>query len=576
MNISHRPPSNKAFSYIRVSSDLQIKGDGLRRQLELSRKYADQHGLELVEDPKLWDPARSGYRGENIASGGLGRFLEGIRTGMVPRGSYLLVESIDRLSRQAPAKALQPFLEVIGAGIVLVTMNPLEVFTEENLDFPRLLMALTIMQRSHEESDIKSHRLRSVWANKRKNLATKKLTGRCPSWLQLTADRQEFEVVEEKAAIVRRIFDEAAAGLGTFSIVRRLNAEGIPTFTGKGAGWQNSTVNKILSGTAVIGTFQPSKMVNGKREPDGESITGYFPRIVPQALFERAQRGRLERKTKPEGEKRGSGGPKGKHFTNLFSKLAVCDYCGKPMHYQNKGKPPKGRSYLVCSSALGNEGCDRTGRWRYDQFEETFLKFVEQLDLASLVSSSEHTNKRNELAFELEAAEGKIKRLDEELRRTVETSMSAPLAEFSSDYLAERIRRTEIELAHTKQQAQQFRHELAVLDQTALTYYKKPDQVAQLIDRIRSSRGDDVYKLRAQIAARLQLLIRELRLTIDPDAQRFEVIFRDGFVMNLFVDPEDPTKFVQKVTGKSPNYELVKADGELVQLPADEETAEGF
>jgi hypothetical protein len=67
-----------------------------------------------------------------------------------------------------------------------------------------------------------------------------------------------------------------------------------------------------------------------------------------------------------------------------------------------------------------------------------------------------------------------------------------------------------------------------------------------------------------------------LRLTIDPDTQRFEVIFRDGNGMNLFVDPEDPTKFVQKVTGKSPNYELVKVDGESVRLPANEETAEGY
>lgn len=78
---------------------------------------------------------------------------------------------------------------------------------------------------------------------------------------------------------------------------------------------------------------------------------------MTQPVFEAAQRSRLERKTKPELDRKGSGGPKGKHFTNLFLKLAVCDYCGKPMHY--------------------------------DQFESTFLSFVEQLDLASLVRSSE-------------------------------------------------------------------------------------------------------------------------------------------------------------------------------------------
>jgi DNA invertase Pin-like site-specific DNA recombinase len=161
MDTSHENSSVKAFSYIRMSTDAQLQGDSLRRQLDASRAYAERHGLQLTE---LKDMGVSGYRGANIASGALGVFLAAIRDGEVPRGSYLLVESIDRLSRQAPAKALQPFLEVINAGIVLVTLNPLEVFTEDNLDFYRLLMALTIMQRSHEESDVKSHRLKSAWA----------------------------------------------------------------------------------------------------------------------------------------------------------------------------------------------------------------------------------------------------------------------------------------------------------------------------------------------------------------------------------------------------------------------------
>jgi hypothetical protein len=30
-----------------MSTELQRKGDSLRRQLDLSRRYADEHGLEL-------------------------------------------------------------------------------------------------------------------------------------------------------------------------------------------------------------------------------------------------------------------------------------------------------------------------------------------------------------------------------------------------------------------------------------------------------------------------------------------------------------------------------------------------
>ncbi|WLB05030.1 recombinase family protein [Bradyrhizobium elkanii] len=554
-----------------MSTDAQLQGDSLRRQLDASRAYAERHGLQLTE---LKDMGVSGYRGANIASGALGVFLAAIRDGEVPRGSYLLVESIDRLSRQAPAKALQPFLEVINAGIVLVTLNPLEVFTEDNLDFYRLLMALTIMQRSHEESDVKSHRLKSAWAAKRTSAGQKKLTARCPSWLRLSSDRSRFEIVEDRAAIVRRIFDEAANGYGTYTIVRRLNADGIPTFMGKG-GWQTSTVNKILSSPAAAGTFQPNRIEGGQRLPEGQSIRGYFPQIVRQEVFESAQRGRLERKTTPNKEtgKKGSGGPKGKHFANLFSKLAVCDYCAEPMHYQNKGQPPKGRSYLVCSNAIRKKGCEMTGRWRYDQFELTFLSFVEQLDLASLVSSSEHSSKRNEVAFQLDAAVGRIKLLEDEQRRAYEIGLK--MADFDSAFIADRIKKTERDLADATKVAEQLRHEISILDQTALTYYRSPDQVAELIERVRAARGGDVYKLRAQIASRLQSLIGELRLTVDPDTQRFEVVFRDGQGMTLFVDPEEPTKFVQKVSGKAPDFDVLSADGSVVQLPADEPALDG-
>lgn len=563
----------KAFSYVRMSTDLQLKGDSLRRQREASRKYAERHGLDLVEDLDLHDIGVSAYKGKNLASGAFGRFLEAVREEKIEKGSYLLVESFDRISRQEPMVALKPFMEIVEAGLVLVTLDDERVFNG-GISFEDLIISIAKMSRANEESARKSDRLSQAWKAKRAVIGQKKLTARCPSWLRLTPDRMGFEVVEDRAAVVRRIFDEAASGIGTFTIVRRLNEEGVPTFMGKG-GWQNSTVNKILSSAAAIGTFQPNRMEGGKRTPDGDPIRNYFPRVVPQPVFEAAQRGRLERKTKPDKEtgKKGSGGSKGKHFTNLFSKLAVCDYCGKPMHYQNKGRPPKGQAYLVCSNALRNIGCEMTGRWRYDQFESTFLSFVEQLDLASLVSSSEHSSKRNEVAFHLDAAVGKVRLLEDEQRKAYEIGLK--MADFDSSFIAERLKKAEIELDAAKKLEKQLRHEIAILDQTALTYYSRPDEVAELIERVRAARGGDVYKLRAQIASRLQSLISELRLTVDPDTQRFEVVFRDGQGMTLFVDPEEPAKFIQKVSGKAPDFEVLSADGIVVQLPANEPALDG-
>ena len=100
-----------AYSYIRMSSGQQIKGDSLRRQLEMSRAWADANSITL--DESLRDIGVSAWKGKNRREGALGRFLEMVERGQIRRGSYLLVESLDRLSRDQVLEALSLFLEII-------------------------------------------------------------------------------------------------------------------------------------------------------------------------------------------------------------------------------------------------------------------------------------------------------------------------------------------------------------------------------------------------------------------------------------------------------------------------------
>ena len=89
----------KAYSYIRFSTPEQEKGDSQRRQLDLSTRYAQENGLELDTTLKLKDLGLSAYHKTNLEKGALGAFLSAISDGRVEPGSYLLVESLDRLSR---------------------------------------------------------------------------------------------------------------------------------------------------------------------------------------------------------------------------------------------------------------------------------------------------------------------------------------------------------------------------------------------------------------------------------------------------------------------------------------------
>ena len=106
----------RAYSYLRFSTPDQSRGDSFRRQADKARKFAAQNDLELSED-SYQDLGVSAYRGRNIVEGQLGKFLEAVESGKIKRGSYLLVESLDRLSREKVRNARDRFEAILDRGI---------------------------------------------------------------------------------------------------------------------------------------------------------------------------------------------------------------------------------------------------------------------------------------------------------------------------------------------------------------------------------------------------------------------------------------------------------------------------
>lgn len=163
------------YSYIRFSTPDQAKGDSLRRQLEASEKFAEKHDIRLDTTLNIRDLGVSGFRGKNRTTGGLSKFIEAVETGRVRRGSFLLVESLDRLSRETINVALELFLNLINRGITVVTLIDQQIFDEKTIrDNPSaLLMSIITMWRAYEESATKSHRVRQSAQNRRQNLEKK-------------------------------------------------------------------------------------------------------------------------------------------------------------------------------------------------------------------------------------------------------------------------------------------------------------------------------------------------------------------------------------------------------------------
>ena len=161
-----------AYSYKRFSSDAQEGNDSIRRQTAAANKYIDDHPeLELVLDTtlSLTDAGVSAYKGKNLKQGALGVFMDAVRDDLIKPGSWLLLESLDRFTRQSVNIAANELLSLINRGIVVVTLHNQTVYREEDFSgtegLVNLLGALIAMQGHHAEQVTKGKRVAAAWKN---------------------------------------------------------------------------------------------------------------------------------------------------------------------------------------------------------------------------------------------------------------------------------------------------------------------------------------------------------------------------------------------------------------------------
>ncbi|MFS8121968.1 recombinase family protein [Rhizobium sp. BR 250] len=449
----------KAYSYIRFSTPEQAQGDSLRRQTAKAEAWARERGLTL--DNSLRDLGVSAYHGANRTTGALRSFLQMVEDGRIERGSYLIVESLDRISREAVMDAVTRLLDLIRAGIIVVTLSDGQEYSEDRLrtDWTPLVFSLIVMARAHEESRIKSDRVSEAWRQKKETARKegKPLTPRCPEWLEVRDGA--FVERPERVALVRRIFQETIEGFGRREIMRRLNVEEVPTFRG-GKGWHTSSIAKVIQSHAVLGEYQPHSGThkNRNRKPDGDPIPNYYPRIIDDETYWRAQNA-------TEGRRQAASGRKGQKGAHILQGLGRCASCGGPMHIQNKGALPKGGIWLACSSNLRKAGCDNGRRIRVERLERDLLTALLHVDVAALASLDDETPK---LLRQIEALKAKL--ADANARRTRLLSVFAKTGD----------EEVEENLVQAALEAKKFKAQLKEQEKAAASRQADPGVIARL------------------------------------------------------------------------------------------------
>ena len=144
----------------------QAEGSSLARQSEYAQRYAADHGYVLDDSLTLRDEGLSAYHQRHIKQGALGVFLRAVDDGLVPEGSVLIIETLDRLSRAEPIVAQALLSQIINAGISVVTASDGKEYSRESLraNPMDLVYSLLVMIRAHEESDTKSRRVNAALA----------------------------------------------------------------------------------------------------------------------------------------------------------------------------------------------------------------------------------------------------------------------------------------------------------------------------------------------------------------------------------------------------------------------------
>ncbi|MDK2606112.1 recombinase family protein [Vibrio vulnificus] len=330
-----------AYAYSRVSLDIQTEGTGLDRQRSMALDWLIKNPNYHLEE-SLVDDGRSAYKGHNLSYGALGEFIQRCERGEIPENSLLLVEAIDRISRRSvdEQRELWRKLKELKINIAVAKFGDKVFRWNDQFELGYDIQLTVMMDLAHQESKQKAERIRAAHA---RNFGVTK-SKMCPYWLRLNDDRSEYVIIEDKAKVVRKIFQMKLDGMGADSIVRALRKEGIKTSSGR---WFNvGTVRKYLKNERVMGWLRKSSTVytddgRTERQPTNQVIKDYYPAIISEEEFNAVQ---MSFKKMTSGKR--------SKIANPLRGLMRCPKCERPMTLTNK--------WLRCRGRASFKDCDHT------------------------------------------------------------------------------------------------------------------------------------------------------------------------------------------------------------------------
>lgn len=288
----------------------------------------------------------NGYTGMNFSRPDFQRMMNDLRSGKI---NCVIVKDISRLGRHFVMTS--EFVEKIFPmmGVRLICINDDYDSFDENCDSASLLLPFKMVMNDSYVKDI-SKKIRSSISAKMDSGEYLPSASSIPFGYIRNPEQNTFDIDEEVAPVVVRIFEMRANGVALNAIAKTLNEEGIPcpgklryirgiTKAAKyeNALWIHGTLRKILMDQVYIGNRVHGRVKRDKlgmektrrSEEEWQVIENAHQPIISQELFDKVQEAMNEAAAKRNAYKQQEA-PETDH-REVFREKVYCGDCGSMM-----------------------------------------------------------------------------------------------------------------------------------------------------------------------------------------------------------------------------------------------------
>lgn len=321
--------------YLRLSQEDERQGESISidNQRTILHKYAEEYGFEIhgeyIDD---------GISGTTFQRPEVQRLLDDAKTGVI---NTIIVKDLSRFGRNYIEVGQYIDYVFPAFGIRFIAIQDNVDTANRDSGAMEMMPIMNVFNEWHAANT--SKKIRAV---KRANALAGKFSGsRAPyGYIKGTDEKRTFQIDEEAAPIVKRIFEMYASGISPYKIAEILNNEGIPsagrlTFLRTGEKirnnehpyWEETRIRPILKNIEYLGHLAQQKYASvsyknhkiiQKDQSDWVIVYNTHEPIISQELWDKVQE-RL--KSRAHGRKMRTG------MTHPLSGFLYCADCGSKL-----------------------------------------------------------------------------------------------------------------------------------------------------------------------------------------------------------------------------------------------------